>query len=450
MAHCTKPMGRSASTGAVARTRRVDTRRVEQIVVSEADFLQHKGNLAQLRKNQLPPASNKATLREPNPVLALSFKSAFRSRCRSATEPTDPWKGMANYETVREHSEADLILNQVWPRSPKKIENDEFSVLREACSLARCGSSGILSRPASRAGVDHPRAASVSRCDVARPKRSSSQAGLLNKRLLCSLQPTGQRRGSLSQCSTRPSSSGSDASQHMQTRDCTPEATARTPPQSRIRLRSASDDEDLDTCPLDMSWRKLKYITPEIRRYTTPLTAKQGPLSIWVSLNSSSGELYVFPREAARRLEGAYREKRRSVLLAGLKLPQTFEDDFVDLDPQNDAWETGAIRALQLSPSGASRDVRRIEVQADTSGVTVDVSSDASSGGAWRLADHCTPGVTERRWSAVGEGEIIDKDSALASLPPVRRARVCFINEGASMMIDELSPGLGGGTQLPF
>jgi hypothetical protein len=138
------------------------------------------------------------------------------------------------------------------------------------------------------------------------------------------------------------------------------------------------------------------------------------------------------------------------VLLAGLKLPQTFEDDFVDLDPQNDAWETGAIRALQLSPSGASRDVRRIEVQADTSGVTVDVSSDASSGGAWRLADHCTPGVTERRWSAVGEGDIIDKDSALASLPPVRRERVCFINEGGSMMIDELSPGLGGATQLPW
>merc|ERR1712151_1103080 len=76
--------------------------------IGEADFRRHAEDIKKLLECQIPPPICPA-----KPEL-----SPFEKRCRSQAEIRDPWRDIQNPEKSRQLNEADLVINQVLPRSP--------------------------------------------------------------------------------------------------------------------------------------------------------------------------------------------------------------------------------------------------------------------------------------------------------------------------------------------
>ena len=56
---------------------------------------------------------------------SLSFGESFEVSCRQRTEVLDPWRLHPEPERLRAPNEGDLFLNQVVPRSPNRVEQEE-------------------------------------------------------------------------------------------------------------------------------------------------------------------------------------------------------------------------------------------------------------------------------------------------------------------------------------
>lgn len=98
--------------------------KVEQIVVKESDLLRFGHDLRRLREVQVQPhAQGQGETPPPANKFELSFKSAFAQRCRAGADVRDPWEGLQNPEFSREHSESDLVLNQVFGRREAGLSN---------------------------------------------------------------------------------------------------------------------------------------------------------------------------------------------------------------------------------------------------------------------------------------------------------------------------------------
>eukprot|EP00933_Yihiella_yeosuensis_P015111 TRINITY_DN13296_c0_g1_i1.p1 TRINITY_DN13296_c0_g1~~TRINITY_DN13296_c0_g1_i1.p1 ORF type:complete len:261 (-),score=44.19 TRINITY_DN13296_c0_g1_i1:327-1109(-) len=89
------------------------------IHVTEQDLRRYGHDLEQLRRCQVIPWSE-----QYHPPKILPFSVAFEQACRLPCKIRDPWLGLPNPEKTREFTEADHIINEILPPSPKKLERD--------------------------------------------------------------------------------------------------------------------------------------------------------------------------------------------------------------------------------------------------------------------------------------------------------------------------------------
>jgi len=155
------------------------------------------------------------------------------------------------------------------------------------------------------------------------------------------------------------------------------------------------------------------------------------PMALWLSLDALSGQVTLFPRAVAMRLEGAYVNNRSTVPLAGLNhqclgdfVDDEFEDDIVFLGTKG-----GNDRPVQKSARGGqTNDVRRLQLRGSAEEAFVNVVWD----GMWRIADVAEPGRTEQRRVGLNGTEMVRPPSPpLPPLNPDRRVNFCNIGAEA-------------------
>merc|ERR1719163_1098968 len=138
-------------------------------------------------------------------------------------------------------------------------------------------------------------------------------------------------------------------------------------------------------------------------------------LALWLSLDALTGEVKLYPRSAATRLEAAHVNHRSSVPLAGLG--DALEDSIVFLSKKG-----VNEHPVQKSLAGAQADVRRIEIRAGASEVCINVVRD----GVWHIADVAIPGKTEQRHLNLNGTEMVRPPTPpLPPLDPDRRLYFC-------------------------
>merc|ERR1711971_276700 len=116
------------------------------------------------------------------------------------------------------------------------------------------------------------------------------------------------------------------------------------------------------------------------------------------------GDVSVYPRDVALRIEEALQCSRRKVSLAGLG--GFYENATVELTG------TSTGRPLQRTRTGGKRDVRRVQVPAGVQTLSIHIIKERG----WQVADVCRPGVTEERRVPLTGFELLpDRDGATAS-----------------------------------
>jgi len=279
--------------------------------------------LAERESSQLSEQEGQASPQEVPPP--MTFRAAFDAKCRTEQSFRDPWASLPTFEFMREPTEADLILNQAMPRTPKREITDEPDPVAMG-----------MRRPTSRGRP--------SGCAAKLPTQPSSR------------------------CSTRSSSRRSRAGSREPSSNNSSQQTAQ-PPASLGGLRRVT----------------------------------------WVSLEPHMGVMQVYPRIVADRIESAYCNRRSNVALAGLGGP--FEDAVIDL-------HSGSLEhPRQRKVNGASLDVRRIEVSAEISEVTLHVIWD----GGWRISDCEVQGFSEERHISLSESNSYVARKYM--LPPMPKRR---------------------------
>jgi len=139
------------------------------------------------------------------------------------------------------------------------------------------------------------------------------------------------------------------------------------------------------------------------------------PLALWLSLDAETGEVKIYPRAAATRLEGGFVNNRSNVPLAGLDCG--CENDTVYLPKDG-----GVERFVHKCWDGAQMDVRRLQVRVGVHEVCINVVRDS----VWRIADAAVPGKTEQCRVALAGSELVrPPPPALPPLDPDRRAYFC-------------------------
>jgi hypothetical protein len=134
--------------------------------------------------------------------------------------------------------------------------------------------------------------------------------------------------------------------------------------------------------------------------------------ALWLWLDPLSGEVQVYSRAAATRLESAYVNNRANVPLAGLGA--ALEDSIVHLGVKGTAEHP-----VQRSVDGSQMDVRRLHIRTDTEEVCINVVQD----GLWRIADSFSQEETEQRRIVLKGTETVRPPSPpLPPLNPDRRA----------------------------
>lgn len=358
----------------------------QQITVTEKDLLRCGGDLRLLRKCSIA-TTQKADVDAPTgPVpMEMSFKSAFVQRCRSDATLRDPWKDIKNPEEVREPglNVLDRILNQVWVKASKPPKD------------------------ASEVTDDTPRrrrSHNISDVHIAQLEqdRSRSQSGPRSRRSVSlsmgevTLQPTvvGHRHRSAS-------------------RDRHPgpvqfQAIPAFKSQSPIHLLDDSDEvEEQEPGKGSVSVRS--SIRAE-QKFGRALEARAGKdmRALWLTLEPESGEVILFSRPIALRLEGAHTQGRSSVPLAGLG--EAYEGFIAYFEGSN---------ILLKSWDGVCREVRRFDVPALTAEITIHVAGPEPH---WSFADsHSDDGNTEQRLISLGNEPVAPPSPSLPALNPDRR-----------------------------
>jgi hypothetical protein len=188
---------------------------------------------------------------------------------------------------------------------------------------------------------------------------------------------------------------------------------------NRIQLIDESADQD-DVEDLVGS-NEVRQAALSQRRFYTEVDPEHDPnkkpLALWLSLDPLSGEVSLYPRAAATRLEAAYVNRRSNVPLAGLG--GDLEDGIVFLGAKGQ-------HPVQKSWDGGQMDVRRLQVPSCNSEVTINVVQDHG----WRIAEVAIPGTTEERRVVLNGTEMVRPPTP--PLPPVNPdRRAFFMNAGA-------------------
>lgn len=142
------------------------------IHVTEEDLRRYGTDIAKLRQHQVQPWERHHHARE------LSFGEAFEVDCRKPAEVLDPWRNIPEPERLRPPNEGDLFLNQVVPKSPNKVQEEDEAEAEDR-RLSKAGykrmSSNISAGSASTAVSTAAPSAPLSR---ASSKESAGKTGL--------------------------------------------------------------------------------------------------------------------------------------------------------------------------------------------------------------------------------------------------------------------------------
>jgi len=422
-----RPASRSGSRpGSRSGSRPPMPEKAEKIVVTEADLRRCGRSLTLLRQCQvLPNHSDRAEKSE----FELSFKSGFEKRCRSQDhELRNPWKELGNPEHTRDHSEGDLILNQVWvdpsksPSPPQKI----LIIEEEDAPMSPCLSSRSRPRsghPTRAASAD---AASMMRDTEATRRRKGSWCPSRSSR-----GSSRERHGEPTSARTPPPTGASEGTSEGRRRrahhasglprpaidfDITakPGSTKKVKEyESRIQLIEDEEEEEV----LEVGSIEVRNATRMQRRFEHRLEeeANSKPRAVWVKLDPSTGEVSHYETNAAKRLESAHHHNRTNVPLSGLG--GDLEEAIVHLGGRG----TGDY-PYQKSWHGEQMDVRRLEVPPYAEYVSVHVLCE---NGGWRISDVAVPGRTEERCLVVTAIETVKRGDS-PPLPPVNPDRRLF------------------------
>lgn len=420
-----KPSSRPSSRQPGPRSQADGT---EEIVVSEVDFHRCGNRLTLLRRCQLPklpPSSENA-----KDEMELSFKSAFLKRCLSQDGPiVDPWRDYGNPEEIRRRNsincEGDLVLNQVWVASPRHQVEQESLMQAEVDDLeqtltprtsarrdsrTRASSMGpIPSRSCRGDQTDKQETRHPSRKNSRRPpphrsqRRSRSQGVTATEALE----------------TTSPLAFGRDGSQGRRHSSGCPkpssgrESSVNAKPKEYVnRIQEISPDDDEEPVRECVGSLAIQQAIREQRRFSTKMDVKDNVKiqALWLWLDPLTGEVSIYPRAAATRLEGAYVNNRVNVPLAGLG--SNLEDSIVHLGRKG-TDEYPVQRSLQ----GGQMDVRRLQIPTDASEVCINTKYESG----WHIVDVAEPGETEQRTLVLQGTETVRPPTP--PLPPVNPDR---------------------------
>jgi hypothetical protein len=189
--------------------------------------------------------------------------------------------------------------------------------------------------------------------------------------------------------------------------------------ENRIRLITDNDSED-EIIPTAGSLA-VREGTRMQRRFEQRLEEPEDskPHALWLSLDPLTGDIFLFPRAAATRLEAGYVNHRCTVPLAGLG--GGLENDIVHMGA-----EGSGEQPVQKSWHGTQMDVRRIKTHVSASQVSIHVFFEDT----WRIADVAVPGKTEERHVLLHGAALVRPPSP--PLPPLNPdRRMSFCNAGA-------------------
>jgi len=296
-----------------------------------------------------------------------SPKSSFAKRCQALQEDLrDPWAGLQNPELSRGQCEQDLVINQVWADA---IPERKSTAWRGRCA-ADDGS----------APIDR-------RCRSADPLRRTC-AGLE------SAPATARSDGAVERLRQQMPSRIQDLAS-LELDDAT---SAEEPTVGSLAVRTAARQQRLNLHRLQ----------------------EQGdaPRAVWLSLHPRTGEVKLYRRSAAERLEEAYRARRSSVPLAGLG--RSVDNCIVRFGTPEDG-----DRMVETTHTGRCRDVQRLEVACDAQSVSVCMLLE---GGKWRLTEpshaECSQDDPNMRTEKVALcGTEVAVPPSPRRLPPVRATK---------------------------
>jgi len=189
-------------------------------------------------------------------------------------------------------------------------------------------------------------------------------------------------------------------------------------------IDDSKDDEALEGCVGSLAVRQAAHMQ---RRFEQQLDDDSEfntkPVALWLSLDALTGEVILFPRAAALRLEAAHVNNRATVPLAGLG--GGLEDGIVFIGCRIRSKQSD-VHPVHKVLGGGEMDVRRIEVAPNASEVCINVVRDR----IWHIPDVAIPGTTEQRCVHLNGTEIVRPPTP--PLPPVNPdRRVAFCNIGA-------------------
>lgn len=407
----------------------------EPIVVTEADLRRCGHSLALLRQCHVQPSRAKDEESRGNEK-ELSFKSAFNQKCRADQPPRNPWLNIANPEEIRDDNEKDLILNQVWTErlAKKKVARERVAREDEAIHAGQDVASPQRSRsipssstrassadspPGHRDGSDSRGRKGNHRQPRTRPHSLGPTADRQPENRAGSARAGSQsRRNSHSSGCPRPRSGPCQAGSASKQADSKP-----TKYESRIKVIDDKDEGEADTVIAKGSLA-VRAASVKNRRFERPVEEQEQSRIVWLSLDPLTGEVELYNKAAAQRLESAYVHNKAHVPMAGLGGDLEWAIVYLGSREAGNS-ESGSSHATQLS-NGEHRDVRRITVPATASQVCVKVAQD----NMWRIADCDVPGeVEERHVDIFGYPTIRAQSPSLPPVDPNRRLQ--FHNPGA-------------------
>jgi len=304
-------------------------------------------------------------------------------------------------------------LNQVWIMSPKKLSFEGSAAAKDNDSPPSARRSMSGSTRAS--SVDLPASGLSGREGRRRISKGSSF-------------PVTRSESRSRPTSGTKSRSGSKGNERPDPGPKVQFGSAPTPPKdSKVKNRiqplesprndGDSEDDSIGSVLVREATRMQRHFTHKIDE----TRHCGGGHSAWMTLDRKSGEVHLYPKEAASRVEVAYRHGRTSVPLAGVGDP--FEGVIVQLSNS----EEGS-KPVERTWDGEESDMRRLEVQVYMTDAVMHVFQ---QDGDWHFAEGPVPGVTEERHVQLSRHEVVAPPSP--TLPPVNpdRRPQCFLNPGA-------------------
>eukprot|EP00930_Biecheleria_cincta_P066492 TRINITY_DN5260_c0_g1_i1.p1 TRINITY_DN5260_c0_g1~~TRINITY_DN5260_c0_g1_i1.p1 ORF type:complete len:653 (+),score=119.78 TRINITY_DN5260_c0_g1_i1:70-1959(+) len=407
----------------------VPGRKREQIVVTEKDLQRCGGDLKKLRECAIAtPESREQEATTRPKQLELSFKSAFDQMCREGHDERDPWESVENPEENKKMSEQDLVLNQVWFKalSPKKLEREEDDDVQAvkpgspAAQAAKPGSPDGSSPPqtrrsasaSTRASSADPSAAYVAEERRISSRRSSSRplppplggsTAAVAATALATAAARAKRNISRGRGNSKRASSQAPASEQAQ------------PQQRTMRFASpikplVDDEDELPKTPAALR---------DERKFVEHAKKCGEVRSVWLCVDSQTGEVEVYDRNVGARLESAFLSGRNSVPMAGFG--GEFEGAIVML-----ADSHSKRRSRLRHMNGTEHEVCRAEVTAYSYSMSVRLVGPGHGSMDWRFAGEGEEAI-ERNLQLFGT-ELVAPPSP--TLPPVssNRQPVHFIN----------------------